>query len=313
MTPADYLEAVEAGFRALHQGVARLPVPLSIEATDGAFHAKGASLSLKRPYVAVKLNGNFPNNPDRNALPTVQGVIILSDGANGRVLAVMDSIEVTLRRTAAASALAARLLARPGSTSLTICGCGEQAMPHVEALRGVFPLTHAYCWDRDPARAEAFAARGAEAGLPIQAVDDLREATASSDIVVTCTTASRPFLELGMVKRGAFIAAVGADHSAKNEIVPVLMATARVVTDSTAQCVQGGDLHHAIKAGTMQPSDVHGELGAVLCGDRHGRTDSEAIFLFDSTGTAVQDVASAALIYERAVAQGVGMVTTFGE
>ena len=313
MSPADYLEAVEQGFRSLQQGMAELPAPLSIEAIDGAFHAKGARLSLGRPYVALKLNGNFPRNPERTGLPTVQGVIILSDGANGSVLAILDSIEVTLRRTAAASALAARLLARPDSTSLAICGCGAQAMPHVEAMRGVFALTHAYCWDRDPARAEALAGRAAEAGLPIQVVDDLESATGSSDIIVTCTTASRPYLEPGMVKRGAFIAAVGADHPAKNEIAPELMKSARVVTDSTDQCAAGGDLHHAIRAGSMQPSDVHGELGDVLGGGSPGRTDPESIFIFDSTGTAVQDVASAALIYERALAAGLGTPIALAE
>lgn len=313
MSPADYLEAVEAGFRSLQQGMAEMPAPLAIEAIDGAFHAKGARLALDRTYVALKLNGNFPINPGRTGLPTVQGVIILSDGANGSVLAVMDSIEITLRRTAAASALAARLLARPDSRTLTICGCGEQAMPHVEAMRGVFGLTHGFCWDREPGRAEFFAARCAEAGLPMQSTDELGTATRSSDIIVTCTTASRPFLAPDMIQRGTFIAAVGADHPAKSEIEPELMAKARVVTDSTDQCLSGGDLHHAVRAGAMQPSDVHGELGALLCGEREGRTDPDTIFLFDSTGTAVQDVASAALIYERAVAGDVGTAIALAE
>lgn len=306
MTPADYLGAVEAGFRALSQGVAEMPAPLSIEAGDGAFHAKAARLSLGRSYVALKLNGNFPSNPERNGLPTVQGILLLSDGATGVPLAIMDSIEVTLRRTAAASALAARLFARPDCKSLTICGCGEQAMPHVEAMRAIAPLTHGYCWDRDPARAEAFALRSAKAGLPMQAVEELSTGTLESGIVVTCTTASQPFLRPDMIAPGTFIAAVGADHSHKSEIAPDLMAEARVVTDSTDQCAGGGDLHHAIKAGTMQRSDVHGEIGAVLCGERSSRTSPDEIFLFDSTGTAVQDVASAAVIFERAVAAGAG-------
>ena len=231
MTPGDYLEAVEAGFRALHQGVAEMPAPLSIEASGGAFHAKAARLTLGRSYVALKLNGNFPGNPERNGLPTVQGVLLLSDGTNGVPLAIMDSIEVTLRRTAAASALAARLFARPDSKALTVCGCGEQAMPHVEALRAIAPLTHGYCWDRDPARADAFARRCAEAGLPMQAVEELATGTLESGIVVTCTTASQPFLRPEMIAPGTFIAAVGADHAHKSEIAPELMAKARVVTD----------------------------------------------------------------------------------
>src|SRR5687767_3648639 len=117
MTQADWLEAVERGFRAGAEGRAEAPAPLHIRSALGGFHAKGASLSLDEPgrsFVALKLNGNFPGNPTLNGLPTVQGALILCDASNGALLAVMDSIEITLRRTAAASALAARLLARTG-------------------------------------------------------------------------------------------------------------------------------------------------------------------------------------------------------
>ena len=120
MQPSDYLEAVERGFRASAQGEAAAPPPLVVDGEGGSFHAKGANLRLDRPYVALKLNGNFPGNPP--ALPTIQGAILLCDGADGRLLAVMDSIEVTLRRTAAATALAARYLARPEAETILICG-----------------------------------------------------------------------------------------------------------------------------------------------------------------------------------------------
>src|SRR5690349_16808733 len=112
MRPADYLAAVETGFRALAEGRAQAPSPLAIPGQGGAFHAKGASLRLERPYAALKLNGNFPDNPSARGLPTIQGAILLCDGETGAVLAILDSIEITLRRTAAATALAARHLAR---------------------------------------------------------------------------------------------------------------------------------------------------------------------------------------------------------
>ena len=114
MKSADYLEAVEQAFKAAATGKAYSPQPMHLPMERGGFHAKGASISLDRNYVAVKVNGNFPGNPQELGLPTIQGAIILSDGRDGTLLAILDSIEVTLRRTAAASALAARLLARPG-------------------------------------------------------------------------------------------------------------------------------------------------------------------------------------------------------
>lgn len=302
MTVGDWLEAVEGGFRALHDGQAEAPPPLSLETASGGFHAKAASLALgERRYVALKLNGNFPGNPDRTGLPTVQGAILLHDGSNGSLLAIIDSIEVTLRRTAAATALAARHLARPESRTLTVCGCGAQAGPQLEALRGVLPVAVGWCWDSDPDRAQAFASA---AGLEV--AGRLVQATLQSDVIVTCTSATAPFLTAAMVRPGTFIAAVGADNPHKSEIADELMASALVVVDSLDQCAAMGDLRHAVAAGRMTPADIHAELGQLVAGARPGRTDGSQVTLFDSTGVAVQDVASAALIYQRAVASGAG-------
>ncbi|HEU0310417.1 MAG TPA: hypothetical protein VFR36_04265, partial [Sphingomicrobium sp.] len=157
MKPSDYLAAVDLAFRAAAMGKARSPMPMHLPMTHGAFHGKGASITLGRDYVAVKVNGNFPDNPARLGLPTIQGAILLFDGSNGRLLAVLDSIEVTLRRTAAASALAAKLLARPESSTLLICGCGEQGRAHVEAIREVLPIERCLLWDRDQVRSEQLA------------------------------------------------------------------------------------------------------------------------------------------------------------
>ena len=299
MTPAEYLDSVEAGFRALHEGRAHAPPPLAVELANGVFHGKAAALTLDRSYAALKFNGNFPANGAGGGLPTIQGAILLCDGENGSLLAVMDSIEVTLRRTAAASALAARFLARADSASLLVCGCGAQAPAQLQALRGVLPLKHGWCWDRDPERARAFGRSSA-----LQPIYDLRAAALDSDVIVTCTTSAVPFLGRDDVRPGTFVAAVGADSPHKSEIEPGLMAGALVVTDSTAQCAAMGDLQHAIAAGTMAVEDVHAELGELVAGARRGRTDGRQITIFDSTGVAVQDVASAVRIYKRALSAG---------
>ena len=305
MTPSDYLEAVDQAFRAAAIGRASSPQPMHLPMKRGGFHAKGASISLDRDYVAVKVNGNFPGNPAELGLPTIQGAIILADGSDGVLLAILDSIEVTLRRTAAASALAARLLALPDSRTLLVCGCGEQGRAHVMALREVLPLQRCLLWDRSPRAAEALAGELAGSlGIDVVAVSELAAAALSADVIATCTTAREPFLDADMVQPGTFIAAVGADSPDKNEITPQLMAQAKVVADVVQQCAVMGDLHHAIEAGRMTVVDVHAELGQVLIGARSGRRSTDEIIIFDSTGTGLQDVPAAALIYERCGASG---------
>lgn len=313
MDPADWLQAVEDGFKAAWEGLATSPSPMAIETSGGTFHAKAASLRLDGNFVALKLNGNFPGNPDRLGLPTIQGAILLCDGETGSLLAVMDSIEVTLRRTAAATALAARFLARRESSSILVCGCGEQGAAQLAALREVLPLARGLAWDRDSGGADAFATEAAGAGIAVTAVTDLAAAARASDVIVTCTTALSPFLDAAMVSPGTFIAAVGADSPDKNEVHPELMAKAQVVADVLDQCAAMGDLHHAIRAGSMSRDDVHAELAELVGGSKPGRVSEDAITLFDSTGTAVQDVASAALIYRRALADGGRLAIALGQ
>jgi len=312
MDPAAWLQAVDDGFKAAWEGRASSPSPMAIEGSGGTFHAKGASLSLDGSFVALKLNGNFPGNPDKLGLPTIQGAILLCDGANGSLLAVMDSIEVTLRRTAAATALAARFLARPQSRSILVCGCGEQGAAQLAALREVLPLDRGFAWDRNARKAELFAIEATRTGIETQAVVELAVAARASDVIVTCTTSRSPFLDASMVSRGTFIAAVGADSPEKNEVQPELMAKAQVVADVLDQCAEMGDLRHAIRAGKMCRDDVHAELAELVGGGKPGRTSDDRITLFDSTGTALQDVAAAALIYRRALADPDSLAIAFG-
>jgi alanine dehydrogenase len=312
MTPDDYLSAVREGFRAGKDGRAQSPPPLHITGIDGGFHAKGSFLDGTRKVVAVKLNGNFPGNPGQRGLPTIQGAILLCDAENGVLLAILDSIEITLRRTAGASALAASYLAQPGVTTLAICGCGSQAAAQADAIAAIFPIRRGFAWDIDLAKAQHFAeAMGDRLGFGFEAVPALASATLPAQIIITCTTAQTPFLSEANVSPGAFIAAVGADSPDKSEIAPSLMARGKVVTDVTDQCLDMGDLHHAVAGGAMTATDVYCDLGDLAAGLAKGRTDPDDIFIFDSTGTALQDVASALVVYQRATAQGVGQPYRF--
>ena len=306
MDYSDYVDAVEAAFRAAVEGRAVAPPASALHVPGGSFHAKGAALLGDDAKVAIKINGNFPGNPAANGLPTVQGVIYLADGSNGRPLAVMDSIEVTINRTGAATTLAARHLARGGSRVATICGAGVQGRIQLKAIAAAAKLERVHVWDADAARSIAFAREmSAELGLDVVATADLSPAR-QSDIVVTCSSARRAFLTPDLVRPGTFIAAVGADNSDKSEIDPALYAKSLVVVDSLEQAAEIGDLHHALGAGTVTPSHVHATLGEVISGVKPGRTDDRTISLFDSTGMGLQDVAAAVAIYRRALAAGVG-------
>ena len=293
LTPETCFAAVEDAFRQHALGNVPAPGVLGMHAAKGSFHVKAGLLG---EYFAAKVNANFPGNKD---LPTIQGAVILFDAANGRPLAIMDSISITALRTAAASAVAAKYLARPECDAALICGCGAQAASQLEALLRVRTPRRIFAHDREPARAAAFAAR-----FGGTMVEDLAEAVRSSDIVVTCTTAERYFITRDMIRPGTFIAAVGADNEHKQEIEPRLLAEAKVVTDLTEQAARIGDLHHAIEAGVMSAADVHAQLGDVIAGRKPGRERPEEVIVFDSTGTGLQDVAAAIAAYKEAGMKG---------
>jgi alanine dehydrogenase len=306
MAYEDYVVAVEAAFVAAENGRAVVPPAAALLVPDGSFHAKGAALLGEGAVTAIKVNGNFPGNPATNGLPTVQGVIYLADAGNGRPLAVMDSIEVTINRTAAATTLAARHLARQDCRVATVCGAGVQGRIQLVAIAAAARLERVNVWDATAETAERLAHEMSSAlKVDIRATADL-SVTRESDIIVTCTSARSAFLTPDLVRPGTFIAAVGADNSDKQEISPALYAASLTVVDSLDQAAEIGDLHHALAAGAVTMDHVHATLGEILAGAKSGRRDPAAITLFDSTGMGLQDVAAAAAIYRRALAAGAG-------
>jgi alanine dehydrogenase len=310
----ECLAAVESAFRLHALGKSLAPGVLGVPSRGGGFHVKAAGLDLGRLYFAAKTNGNFPDNPARRGLPAIQGLVVLCDGDDGRPLAVMDSIELTIRRTAAATAVAARWLARPDAEVLTVCGCGEQGRAHLRALARVLPLRRAFVFDKDGAAARACAEQlSAELGIDVTPVPDHVEAVRASDVCVTCTPSRQPFLLRDQVRPGTFIAAVGADSPDKQELDPALLAAGVVVADVLEQCASIGELHHALAAGALTRADVHAELAEVVAGRKPGRRSRDEVTIFDSTGTALEDVAAAAVVYERALAGGIGRNVAFGE
>jgi alanine dehydrogenase len=305
LTLDECIPAVEDAFRQYGEGRTQPPGVLGTHVDNGGFHIKAGVLSVGgRRFYAAKANANFPDNPARHHLPTIQGVVLLFDADEGRPLAVMDSIEITALRTAAATAVAARYLARPDSRTMTIIGCGVQGRVHAKALKAVLPIDAIFLFDRDQAHAVTLAQDlRRQLNATISAVSEFAGAARTSDVIVTCTTSTVPFLTQEHVRRGAFVAAVGADSEQKRELDVALLASSRVIPDVLAQAAAIGELHHAFAAGVLKPESIDADLGQVVAG-RAARPADGSITIFDSTGMALQDVAAACAVYDKARTAG---------
>ncbi len=300
------LEAVELAFRLHGTEAATGPAVLELPGIGGGFHVKAGGLRLDRAYAATKINANFPRNPVERGLPTIQGIVVLFDAESGSPLALLDSAEITSKRTAAATALAARHLARAEASVAAIIGCGRQSRDQLRFLHRVRPIRTVFAIDRDRAAATRFAAdMSAELGIAVEPAETVRSA-ASAEIWITCTPSAEPVLSRKDVAPGAFVAGVGADNPHKRELAGDLFGDTTVVVDTLSQCLSMGDLHHAVGEGRLRGEQVHAELGEILAGRKPGRRHEEEIAIFDSTGMALQDVAAAAATYRLAAASGRG-------
>jgi alanine dehydrogenase len=304
----DCIAAVEEAFRKLGNGSAARPVVSSLRTADGGYHIKSALFThAGSEYFVSKTNANYPANASRHGLPTVQGTIVVHDAANGALLAVMDSTEITAMRTAAATAVAAKYLSRTDSETLAIVGCGLQGFYHVRALSVTRPLRRVRLFDVEESASRALARRiETEFGFPSYVAPSVEDAASGSDIVATCTTSTSFLLDADAVRPGTFVAGVGVDAEHKRELTPALLQRSKVVVDLLEQCAAFGDLRHALDAGVMRQGDVHSELGNIVAGAKTGRSSDSETFVFDSTGMALQDAATAVLVLAHAGAHDLG-------
>lgn len=307
LTFADYVEAIDQAFRSHAEGHSIGPDLLHLDAREGEFHIKAGGFDGPGGRVAVKINGGFFQNPARHGLPAIQGVIVLSDAATGRPLACLESGEITVNRTGALTAVAVGRLARHEAATATIVGCGRQARTQWLGVKHARQIETLCLVDKDASAAHTLAAEiGASTHVRVVPFDQLRSATLRSDVIVTCTPSRQPFLGPDDVGDGALVVAVGADSPEKQELEPALLGRGRVVVDILEQCATVGELHHALAAGVLRQEDVHAEIGSILVGRAAGRRDQSETFIFDTTGTALQDAAAASLAAERALAAGAG-------
>lgn len=289
ISPERAMHAVERALLAMAAGHIGAPRSIADALAEGTIHVKtcaGSGGDYAHLFVA-KINSNFPANAARHGLPTIQGALLAFDTSCGKLLAIVDSASVTSLRTAATTAIALRHLARSASSTATIIGCGVQGEFHLRALEHVLAIEKVFLFDIDGAKAHALAQRAApRVPFQIAAVSDLATAARESDVVITCTSSTMPFLEASHVRPGTVVAAVGADNESKAEIGESLLQSARIVTDQSAQCVKAGDLRR--HAGGSQGNWM--ELTEVVA-THIGRVRSDEVVVFDSTGLAVQDLA----------------------
>jgi ornithine cyclodeaminase/alanine dehydrogenase len=247
----------------------------------------------------VKWVNSHPRNPERFDLPSVMGVYILSDPASAAPLAIMDATLLTAWRTGAAGAVASKYLAVQKPRTLGFVGCGVQARVLLDAHRVLYEGLELRMADRDASAAERFA-------IEAQGVAVTTEEAAACDIVCTTTPARSPVVLRSWVSEGTHINAMGADAPGKHELDSKLLSDAKVVIDDEHQAHGSGEVNVPLSNGSYSADQIFGTLGEIVAGTKVGRTGDE-ITIFDSTGLAIQDVAVARVIYERAKGRGVGL------
>jgi ornithine cyclodeaminase len=250
--------------------------------------------------LGVKLVTVFPRNRARG-VATVSALYVLLDGATGHPRALIDGEALTLRRTAAASALAAAYLSRVDSASLLVVGTGALAPHMARAHCALRPMRKLMLWGRDPLRAEALAEALRGEGLPAEALADLAQGLAQADIVSCATTATEPVVRGALVRPGTHLDLVGAFTPEMREADDALIGRAQIFVDTYAGALkEAGDLVQPLASGLLARERVRAELAELVAGAHPGRRSRDEITLFKSVGTALEDLCAARLALERA-------------
>jgi ornithine cyclodeaminase/alanine dehydrogenase-like protein (mu-crystallin family) len=287
VSPDRALEAVREAFIAYGRGEWSMPPKVYVPAFPaGDFRAMPA---LGAGHALLKWVTSFPGNPARG-LPTVMGLVLVSDAENGVLRAVLDAAAVTALRTGAAAVLAAETLGRADAKTSAVIGAGVNGAATVKTF--VARGRAVSVWDVDRARAESV---GAELGA---SVASSRDEALAADLLVTVTPGHEVLLQAGSLRPGQHVSLMGADGPGKAEIAVEELARARVFCDDWEQASHNGDLVHAVEAGVIARDDVT-ELGDVLADNAEGRRSDDDITIFDSTGLAIQDLAIALAAMER--------------
>jgi ornithine cyclodeaminase len=303
----DAIEVVHGAFAGHASGRAAFPLRSVAWGDAGLLGAMPGSVRGEKAALGAKLVTVFPGN---SALGkhTHNAVIALFSSESGEPLALLDGRYITEIRTAAASAVASRALARPEAATVAIVGSGVQARAHIEAMCTLESVKSIRVWGREPAKAATLAANVFDGRISVNAVGSIEEACRGADIVCTVTASAEPILDAHHVAPGTHINAVGACTPRARELTGDLVARSRIVCDSLdGALAEAGDILLAIRDGALPARPEIALLGDVLAGKTVGRTSARDITLFESLGVAIEDLACAAVVYERAKARGAGV------
>ncbi|AKB85775.1 alanine dehydrogenase [Methanococcoides methylutens] len=303
---SDAMDAVEKAFEQHGRKKVQMPSKsyLYFESHNGDLRTMPAYLE-EQDVAGVKIVNVHPDNRQKG-LPTVMALFVLNSTETGAPLAVMDASLLTDIRTGAAGGIAAKHLARPESSVLGLVGSGNQARTQLLAIANVFDLQEVKVYSAHEERAEQFKQEmECKSGCAITVCSSIEE-VCDCDILVTVTPVRDPIVKSEWIKPGTHINAIGADATGKEELEASLLLRSRVVVDDMAQASHSGEVNVPLSGGVITADDICCELGEVIGGPKSGRLNNSDITIFDSTGLAIQDVATALLVYNAAKKKGVG-------
>jgi ornithine cyclodeaminase len=309
---AECIDVMDRAMRAASTGAVTTPERIIAPLADGVSYFIAMPGSLAEPPVyGAKIVSLHPGNPAQGR-PAVQGFVTLFDGGTGSPVALIDGAEITRIRTAAASALATRELARPDAATHGILGAGVQAASHLEAISCIRGIEQVLVWARELRKARQFAAEQTErTGLKVAAAENAAEA-AACDIVSVVTNAPEPVLQGRWLQPGTHFNLVGSHEAHHREADTEAVTRATVYVDSRRGALsEAGDLLIPIKEGRMSADDIVGEIGEVLAGAAPGRRDGQQITLYKSLGMVAQDLFAAEFVLRQALAEGAGTAIHF--
>ncbi len=309
MTRAAAFEAVEKVFAAMAAGDAyNFPVVREAIGHEDALYGFKGGFDRAGLTLGLKAGGYWPNNLDKRGLINHQSTVFLFDPDTGKARAMVGGNLLTALRTAAASSVSIKHLAREDAKVIGMVGAGHQAKFQLRAALEQRSFDKVIGWNLHPEMLPNLAEVAAEFDLPFEPVelDGLREA----DVIISITSSFEAILKADQVSPGTHLACMGTDTKGKQEVDPTLLTRATVFTDEVAQSITIGEAQHAVAQGLITEGDIH-QLGAVINGAHPGRTSADQITLFDGTGVGLQDLAVAASVVDLAVQQGIAIEVDF--
>ncbi len=310
---AACMEAMETALKQLGRGEAQNP----LRSVNWLPEKRGILLAmpaLTEEAMAIKVITVMPGNHG-TPYDSHMGAVILFDAQYGRPLALMDATEITAIRTAAVSGVATRLLAREDAGDLAILGTGVQARSHLQSMLEARPLRRVRVWSRSAAhRADYVRWADSDLDVEVEAADNAQAAVSGADLICTATATTEPVLQGAWLSAGAHVNAVGSSTPTTRELDSAAMAMVSHFVDRRESTLdESGDYLIPLQEGAIDEGHIRAELGEVLLGQAQGRSSEEEITLFNSLGLAVEDLASAQVIWREAQHLGVGTAVPFGE